>query len=284
VSKPELTTAEEENTGGSPRQIVRSPEQVVLALPVAGPTSRMLAYAIDFVFLLVLQVGVFTLVLAGSSLLARLRSQFVGLFRDLRQNDLASVREEFVVLLGMFMLFEVAIELAYFVFSETVSGGRSIGKAMVGLRVVQESGLPIEVRHSVVRNLMRSVDVLPSNYLVGLISMIVSSAGQRLGDLAAGTIVVRLDRLPSVLPLREATPEDSSEFRFDRAQIARLGSNERALLRKVLRRCEDEPVEGMEGAFERAFEALRVRIDHEPVPPDKRVAFLRALLDASRRA
>ena len=74
---------------------------------------------------------------------------------------------------------------------------------------------------SLARNLMRLVDVLPSSYLVGLVSMLVTAEGKRLGDLAAGTIVVRIDRLPSVRPLAVANEPGAPAFGFRREQIAR---------------------------------------------------------------
>ena len=56
------------------------------------------------------------------------------------------------------------------------------------------TGLPINLRSSVLRNVLRIVDILPENYVVGLVSMLLSPSGERLGDHVAGTIVIRLDR------------------------------------------------------------------------------------------
>jgi uncharacterized RDD family membrane protein YckC len=68
------------------------------------------------------------------------------------------------------------VETGYFILWEMLTGGRSPGKALVGLRVVRRDGLPIDFRSSVVRNVMRIVDMLPANYVVGLVAMLLSSA------------------------------------------------------------------------------------------------------------
>ena len=262
-----------------PRQVVRSPEQVALHLPIAGPTSRMVAYFVDYVVLLATQVALFVLlVLAfpalGQALAGRLRAALQGL-------DPASVAGEIaLVVLSLFLLVQVILEAAYFVFFEMTTGGRSAGKGLLGLRVVRDGGFPLGIRESLVRNLLRAVDVLPWSYVVGLVAVVLSPEGKRLGDLAAGTIVVRLDRPPAALPVEP--PAGPAAFRFEREQVARLGPNELALLRATLRRLPDlEPAQA-EDALVRAAEVLAARIGHAPVGPAEHEAFLRVLLEAVR--
>jgi len=127
------------------------------------------------------------------------------------------------------------------------------------------------------------VDILPSSYAVGLVAMVMSSEGKRLGDLAAGTIVVRLDRPEKAAPLPDTEAgEGSPSFRFDRAQIERLGTAERALLRQTLRRLDTLAPPQRAEVLERSAEVLRQRIGYEPVEAAEREAFLRALLAAVR--
>jgi hypothetical protein len=120
--------------------------------------------------------------------------------------------------------------------------------------------------------------------VVGLIAMVISKEGKRLGDLAAGTIVIRLDRPEPAPPLLEDESELLSVFRFNRAQIDRIGVTERALLRQTLRRLETLPPETASVMLDKAVEALRVRIGYEPVEAGQRKAFLQALLRATRTA
>jgi uncharacterized RDD family membrane protein YckC len=80
---------------------------------------------------------------------------------------------------------------AYDVLFELFGSGRTIGKRAAGLRVVRSGGQSIDPLASLIRNVLRLIDFLPSVYLVGAISIIASRNNQRLGDLAAGTLVVR---------------------------------------------------------------------------------------------
>jgi uncharacterized RDD family membrane protein YckC len=74
---------------------------------------------------------------------------------------------------------------------EVFASGRTPGKRAAGLRVVRSGGQPVGFVASLVRNVLRLVDYLPTGYLVGAITIIFSEKNQRVGDLAAGTIVVR---------------------------------------------------------------------------------------------
>jgi len=73
---------------------------------------------------------------------------------------------------------------------EMAMGGQSLGKRLLGLRVVKVAGHPIGFYDSVLRNLLRAADLVPFTYAVGALSVLFTRRFQRLGDLAAGTIVV----------------------------------------------------------------------------------------------
>jgi uncharacterized RDD family membrane protein YckC len=196
------------------------------------------------------------------------------------------VSEMAVVLVAVALLFLfMASEMAYFVFWETTNRGRSPGKALLGLRVVRDGGLPLDLSSSLLRNLLRIVDYLPTNYLTGFIAMLVSPEGKRLGDLAAGTIVVRLDRSEPAEPLGgDERGETGPSFVFERGQIERLGRTERALLRRTLRGVERLAPDQAEAVLGRSVEVLRARVGYTgEVEPGERIAFLRALWRAARR-
>jgi uncharacterized RDD family membrane protein YckC len=89
----------------------------------------------------------------------------------------------------------------YFVLCEVLGGGTSVGKRALGLRVVDKSGGPVGLRSSLVRNVLRLADALPAFYVVGIVAVVATRHNQRLGDLAAGTLVIR-----SRLPRRQALP------------------------------------------------------------------------------
>ena len=89
------------------------------------------------------------------------------------------------------------IVFAYDIILETLNNGRTIGKLAAGIRVVGRTGEPVRFLASAVRNIARILDFLPLLYLIGTIAIMTTQRGQRVGDLAAGTIVAR-DRFPGL--------------------------------------------------------------------------------------
>ncbi|HEY3475334.1 MAG TPA: RDD family protein, partial [Anaerolineales bacterium] len=83
----------------------------------------------------------------------------------------------------------------YYIFFEMLWNGQSPGKRWVGLRVIRADGTPITLSESLIRNLARLVDFLPAAYGIGVVTMFIDRQSRRLGDLAAGTLVVQ-DRAP----------------------------------------------------------------------------------------
>lgn len=161
------------------RYQVETPEGIDLPLRPAGLMPRALAFTIDL-GIRGLVLGVLFFILA-----------FFG---------------ELGIGLGSILLFVVS--WWYMVLFEVLRQGRSPGKQMMGLRVVQDDGRPIGWSASLIRNLLRFVDMLPFGYAFGAVSCLQHPAFKRLGDLAAGTLVVYREQpvkrpaLPQVQPLR----------------------------------------------------------------------------------
>ena len=111
---------------------------------------------------------------------------------------------------GAVAVFTIVLFLVFFgydVLFEVRSRGRTLGKRWTGLRVVRAGGQPITFVPSCVRNVMRIVDILPALYAIGMLSIFVTRQNQRLGDLAAGTLIVR-DR-PGGMRSADAAPSFS---------------------------------------------------------------------------
>jgi uncharacterized RDD family membrane protein YckC len=151
------------------RLTIATPEGVDLELTLAGVGSRFAAALIDFL----IQVSI----IIALALVLR-----VGIGVDESGNGYANAA--FVVI--AFMLF-----VGYDICFEVLASGRTPGKRLNGLRVVRENGAPVTFSASAVRNVLRLIDILPGTYLVGIGSILLSSRNQRLGDHAAGTLVVR---------------------------------------------------------------------------------------------
>ena len=105
--------------------------------------------------------------------------------------------------------------------------GQTPGKRVAGIRVLTTRGEPVTLVHALVRNLMRLVDILPTSYMVGAICILVTRRSQRLGDLAAGTVVVRerhaeLPRtLPPLDPALALPPHLAGAFSSEDVRLAR---------------------------------------------------------------
>lgn len=108
---------------------------------------------------------------------------------------------------GVLFMLTLLIAWCYFVLLEWLWQGQTVGKRMFGLRVIRDDGAPAGFIAVLIRNLVRVVDFLPAFYGLGLVMVIVSARSQRLGDIAAGTYVVRAPR-PRLdyFSLRTATP------------------------------------------------------------------------------
>jgi uncharacterized RDD family membrane protein YckC len=204
---------------------VETPEQVGIEFELAGIGSRFFAALIDFACMLVFLVIAIILALAGVE-----QGSEVG--RKLGEN--ASRSEAWTNGVGatatILILLAVFVVLwGYYIICEMLTGGASPGKRAFGLRVIRDNGLPITFAQSLVRNLVRIVDFMPWCYGVGLVTMFVSPRAQRLGDLAAGTLVVRAE-VPAV-PLPAPLPAPTSS-----THTPRLSAEERQLVTRFFER------------------------------------------------
>jgi uncharacterized membrane protein SpoIIM required for sporulation/uncharacterized RDD family membrane protein YckC len=170
----------------SDRQIdVETPEHVAIGYELADLGSRFAALLIDGALVALALTGLYT----GIYLIAD------GL------GALAAVRG---ILVGAMVLIAFAVLWGYFVLFEGLRDGQTPGKRRIGIRVVHDGGFPLTVRGAAIRNLVRLVDIQPApSWMLGGLCMMLHPQTKRLGDLAAGTIVVR-DRAGAVLP--EETP------------------------------------------------------------------------------
>lgn len=152
---------------------VETPEGIDLRARAAGPVPRILAFAVDLFYR--------TLVLTGLGIV-------------LAFADTAGM--------GIWLVCSFLLEWFYPVFFEVLRGGQTPGKKAFGLMVVNDNLTPISWGASIVRNLLRFADFLPFAYATGIITMTLGRYFQRLGDLAAGTLVVyrETDKAPIALP------------------------------------------------------------------------------------
>lgn len=153
---------------------VKTPEYVSLQFSIAGIGSRAAALIVDQLFLILLN----GLIFLGLYFLFESDLEFMLLFSD------------YETIIAVVIVIIFVLNTGYFLFLEYFWGGRTIGKRMLGLRVIQDNGHSITLLSSFIRNFLRIVDSLPSAYFVGMLLAFFHPKHKRLGDLAAGTIVV----------------------------------------------------------------------------------------------
>lgn len=193
---------------------VLTPEYVEFNFVVAGLLSRLLALLIDTVVANLISSVLLLLVM----LVAALLSTVIG-----------SSGLEFG--LALYFVVSFLVQYGYMLVLEALWSGQTVGKRVMGLRVVQDTGVRVTLQHSLLRNLGRLVDNLPVFYLVGGVAALFSENHQRLGDILAGTIVVRERRLK--IPAQLERPDGDVTLLSDadfRARVAKLTAEEEALL------------------------------------------------------
>jgi uncharacterized RDD family membrane protein YckC len=193
------------------RITIATPEGIELQIVLAGAASRFIACVIDLVVQLAL------VVLAAVAALGLLGGG-VGT--------------------ALFAMASFAALYLYDVLFEVLASGRTPGKRVTHLRVVRERGTPVDLPASAIRNLLRLIDFLPTAYLVGLASILITERNQRLGDLAAGTLVIRdagrrKDPAPAAGPASAQGGLDSSGW-----DVSAVGVDELVAVRRFLERRE----------------------------------------------
>lgn len=210
---------------------VLTPEYVEFRFTLAGVYSRFLAWLVDAVI-----VGLATLIVLLVFQVAM--AAFPG----------------FASALGIVVYF--LVDWGYGITLETAWAGQTVGKRALSLRVIQESGVRIGFYHAALRNLARVVDRLPFLYLVGGTTALVSRSHQRLGDLLAGTIVVRERRLKVPSALETRGDEGLLADPLFVSRVKRLSTEERELVLSAALRREELRME----ARLRLFSALGARL------------------------
>src|SRR3989442_14631416 len=189
---------------------VETADHVVLRYDLAGGGNRGFAAVVDFLLASIIALAT---VIALQAL--PLRASFAN------------------VVFGIAVLFVPLVIWSYFILLEWLWNGQTIGKRAYGLRVISGDGSPAGFTAVFVRNLLRVVDFLPTFYGLGLLLVVLTPKNQRLGDLAAGTYVVRATK-PRIdwFSLRTATPLGAGGS----PAVRRLPREAQRLVREVLGR------------------------------------------------
>ncbi len=204
---------------------IQTPENVAFGYQVAGIGSRFIATLLDTIIITLLQV-----------IIVVVAAVIINLF------DQAALADQLAP--WIIAIFGAILSLfygGYYVFFEMLWNGQSPGKRWAGLRVIRTDGTPITLSEALIRNLVRIVDFLPAMYGIGIITMFIDKQSRRLGDLAAGTLVVH-DRAPisiqelSVKRDIHLRPWAAANLSLDGFPFERLTNDDLSLIENFLQR------------------------------------------------
>jgi len=191
--------------------IIETPERVQLEFALASIGNRFLAVALDhFIqYMSIFLIAWFFLSIAGYTA-SDVTDAPNDLLRDMPKWTIA------VMILVLFAIFA-----AYFIFFEWLWNGQTPGKRLMKLRVIRDDGRPVTLWEAIARNLLRICDAVPGFvlpvYSIGLIVIFLSPRDQRVGDLFAGTVVIR-ERTDEAPTFRETFSSTVRDVAFSRVQ------------------------------------------------------------------
>ncbi len=198
---------------------VETPEQVVFSYSVAGIGTRAAAAVVDFMITL---AGAFLTFLLIIAVLVSLRGSTPG-------SAMERLSEGWV--LAILLIVQFLIMWGYHFVFEGFRDGQTPGKRLMRIRVVRDGGFAVTPQEAGIRNIMRAIDMMPPiTYVIGMIAVALSRSGKRLGDMVAGTMVVR-ERV-----IREHLPVSATDGERPTAVTAALSEPEYLLLEQFLSR------------------------------------------------
>jgi uncharacterized RDD family membrane protein YckC len=202
---------------------VRTAEAVAVRFELAGLGSRFLALAADLALQLLVVLAVFIVLMLYATISVN-HSPFGVIPGGVQK--LGSALAIALLTIASFVLF-----FGYFIVFELAWNGQSPGKRLLGLRVIRDGGFPVDAGASVIRNLVRILETSLGFYVISAVVTLLSPENKRLGDFAAGTIVVR-DNAAEIPTLATLTlDEDEADVSGDG-----LAREDRALIEQYLAR------------------------------------------------
>jgi uncharacterized RDD family membrane protein YckC len=205
--------------------VIRTPENIELRYALTGAGSRAAAYFIDLmVMFFAAQIGGQVLA-TGAAVVLR-----------------AFSADSHVWAAALASLLVFALYNGYFIFFEWLFNGQTPGKRVVHIRVIKQGGYALRFFDTLLRNLLRTIDFIPVFYGVGLVSLLFTRNSQRLGDLVAGTVVVRQQEVQTQSLLPELPPSATPPASLQATQLASIPAEVIALTSEFMgRRAELAP-------------------------------------------
>lgn len=230
--------------------LVLSPEKTVLSFDLARLGSRVFAQLLDVLLIL---VGMFILYFLSMAIIAALIA--------------AGENPRSAVGLGIMpLMFAASLGwLIYFILFEGLWNGQTIGKKALGIRVRMADGTPITFRAALARNLLRPADLLPFYYFLGFLAMFTNVRSQRIGDMVAGTVVLR-ERKP--MPIFSPAPYILGIHPFEThvGELRGMTNDEYAVLKRLCDRFPELPTRIQDQLINEVWQPFAQRFKIAPLP------------------
>jgi uncharacterized RDD family membrane protein YckC len=255
-----------------------TPENVQVSYEVAGLGSRCIAWIIDSI---ILGMGIFVLVIVVLAMSSFSEQIVKDLGHSVEKSQRGGQLDLPFYLYAIIVLVSGFSNLLYYGLSELLMRGQTIGKRQVNLRVVKANGFALDGSSLFLRNVFRVIDHIPVLWVVPF----VSQRSQRLGDMIAGTLVVK-DATSKIGTLREMLlnrPADDLTFQFSGVALQRLRVSDFEAVEKFLERSASLKVEERDKLLHAFSEPLAKRLEVEPPDAPQRMRFLQDLLTAEFR-
>ena len=256
-----------------------TPENIKISYQLAGPGTRFLAWFADCIFLTLFCLFLLVIFVAiGFSV----DGVFGDLFESSRRDDPFRKDPQFsMVFLGIWIMIWSLGSFVYFGLSELCLHGQTIGKRMSKIRVVKSDGFSLDPISILIRSIFRLVDQLPILWIVPVLS----DSSQRLGDMAAGTLVIS-DEPSEISPVREILCDRTaaeSKFRITAAMLARSRPSDFSAIETLLERWSSLHEEERTALTSTMVLALAERLQTEVPPPAEYQQYLEDVLAAEYR-
>jgi len=236
-----------------------TPEAVVLSFDTAGVGSRLVAQVVD----LAIQVAAGLLIAGGGAVLGATSLGLAGVY------------------FGLFL-----VAFGYPIASETLWRGKTVGKAIMGLRVVTVEGAPIRFRHALVRGALGLIDFWATSGGAAVLCILATKRNQRLGDLAAGTLVLRERSAARTLAAATFWVPPGWEGYAATLDVSGLTAADYQAVRSFLLRAHTLDPWTRDRLAREIATAVLPRLRHQPppgVPPEAFLACVAALYQARQR-
>jgi uncharacterized RDD family membrane protein YckC len=230
---------------------VATGESVAFSYELAGLGSRFFAVTVDFA----IQIAIALAALLGFVWLAsQAQSGGAGAVHAVKPD--AATKFALAVFEGLAIFAAFVLFFGYFIFFEWRFAGRTPGKRLLGIRVVRDGGFPLDFTSAVVRNVVRILEFSFGFYIISAVSTLLSPRNRRLGDMAAGTLVVRDERFERNVTLAELEERSGG----DDVLVRELSEPERELVRRYVERREGFTAAARASLAKRIADGIRPKL------------------------